>query len=411
MGNNKGFFAGSAITTQAPARSIPACGACGLYRKCKSPKMEVRGGGGMRVLLVGDVPAKDDDAKGRHWAGAAAKRVAAVLRKAGGGKIDEEFWLTNALACRPTKETSSAEVGYCRPNITKTIKELRPDIIIPMGAGAVNSVLGPVWGEDCGPVSRWVGWRIPSQDLNAWVCPTWHPERLSKEDDPVMDNQFEAHLTAALALSGKPWPEGPPNLADNVRHVTDPQKAAAWLRKCATRQTGAIAWDYETNMLKPDGPDAKIVSCSVAWGRTGPERCIAFPWHGEAITAMQELIKSPIPKIGANLKFEDRWTRKEFGHRVRAWAWDTMLAAHVCDNRRAITSVKFQAFIRCGAPVWNDKIQPFLKTKKDEKVNAILEQITLDDLLRYNGLDAWMEFMVAVDQIRELGAEIPWRIK
>ena len=409
----KGFFAGSRLQQAAPQRALPACGACRLHTKCKSPKLEVRGTGANGILIIGDAPSKDDDRKGAHWSGAASKTLARELKRHGAKLAD--CWMMNALACYPKngRQPTAAEVGHCRPNVTKAIRELKPQVIIPMSAAAVNSVLGPVWGEDVGQMARWAGWRIPSHDLNAWVCPTWHPHHLDREDDAVLHAQFRDHLTEALVVGyhGPPWPDGPPDYAQRVQHVTDPRKAASWLRKCATRQTGAIAWDYETNMLKPDGPDAKIVSCSVAYGHTGPERCIAFPWHGEAVEAMGELLRSPVPKIASNLKFEDRWTRKAFGHRVRNWAWDTMLAAHVLDNRPAITSVKFQAFVRMGVPVWNDKIEPFLKSKGDETVNRVLEQIETRDLLRYNGLDAWLEFMVAVDQIRELDAPLPWPTK
>lgn len=410
---NRGFFAGSTVTAAAPQRALPACGACRLNAKCKSPKIGVHGKGANGILIIGDAPSKDDDRRGQHWTGSAAKRLTRELKR-NDVKL-KDCWTMNALACYPKngRQPTSAEVGYCRPNVAKVIRELKPQLIIPMSAAAVNSVLGPVWGSDVGPMARWAGWRIPSQDLNAWVCPTWHPHHLEKEDDPVLEAQFKDHIFEALVVAahGAPWPAGPPNWADNVRHVTDPRKAAEWLHKCAKRRTGAIAWDYETNMLKPDGPDARIISCAVAYGHTDPERCIAFPWHGEAIEAMGDLLCSPIPKIASNLKFEDRWTRKAFGHRVRGWGWDTMLAAHVLDNRPAITSVKFQAFVRHGAPVWNDKIEPFLKTKGDDRVNAILEQIEMPDLLRYNGLDAWLEFMVAVDQIQELGAPLPWPTK
>lgn len=406
-----GFFAGSRVRGGAPVRTLPQCGACGLHKRCRSPKMPVFGEGGKRVLVVGDSPSQDDDKQGTPFSGSAGKYLRREFNKFG-GNLDRDAWLINALACATPKgrTPTNAEVVYCRPTVTKVIRELKPDIIIPMGASAVNAVLGTVWGESTGAMERWAGWVIPSQDLNAWVCPTWHPDHLAREDDEILHRQFRDHLTSALASPGVPWPAGPPRWADNVLRVTDVVEAASWLRYAAKRQTGAIAWDYETNMLKPDNDDARIVSCSVAWGRRGPERCIAFPWHGEAITAMGELLRSPIPKIASNLKFEDRWTRKEFGHRVRAWAWDTMLAAHVADNRPAITSVKFQAFVRCGAPVWNDKIEPFLKSKGDEQVNSILREIDMNDLLLYNGLDAWLEFMVAVDQCNELGAPLPWPV-
>lgn len=408
---NRGFFAGSTIKAAPPQRSLPQCGACKLFERCNTPKMAVGGAGARRVLFVGEAPGKDDDNDGRHFTGNAGKRFRKILDSLQFG-LDNDGWSTNAIICYPKRAggtPTALEVDYCRPNILKTIRELKPNVIVPMGQDAVNAVVGSIWQEDIGAMERWAGWRIPCHAYNAWVCPTWSPAHVIREDDPVIDRQFREHLRFAVGLADRPWPKGPPDYATDVVKVHDPAKAALWLRKCATMAEGAVAWDYETNMLKPDGPDARIVSCSVAWGREEPERCIAYPWHGEAITATGELIRSPIPKISSNLKFEDRWTRKAFGHRVRAWVFDTMLAAHVLDNRQAITSVKFQAFVRLGVPLWNDKIEPFLKTRGNETVNQILREIDIDDLLLYNGLDSLLEFRVAIDQIRELGQPIPWR--
>jgi len=402
VASNKGFFAGSRVHQQSPARTLPQCGVCGLSEG-RSSKIPVAGEGGCSVLFVAEAPGETDDKARQHL-----KKVLKRLRL----NLDEDAWITSAVTCRPPKnrKPTSAEIVFCRPNLTKIIKTLRPMIIVPMGASAVAGVLGPVWQEDPGAIRRWAGWCIPCQSLNAWVCPTWHPASILREGDPVLDRQFRDHLATAIAHTQRPWPAGPPQWPASVRRVTNPALAARWLRNATGATTGAIAWDYETNMLKPDGPDAQIVSCAVAWGRTEPERCIAFPWHGEAIPAMGALLRSPIPKIASNLKFEDRWTRKAFGHRVRGWAWDTMLAAHVADNRPGITSVKFQAFVRLGMPVWNDRISPFLKTKGNARMNAILREIDINDLLLYNGLDALLEFRVATDQITELGYPLPWRI-
>lgn len=355
------------------------------------------------MLVVGSAPTK-----GEHFAGAEGTYLRRVIKRLG---VDpDEVAYTTALSCSTPKhrQPTTKEVGYCRPNVTRILNDYV--VIIPMGHAAVSAVLRPLWLQEVGSLERWVGWQIPAQGLNAWVCPTWSPAQLLSSDDDVLKRQFTDHLKAALAKSDRPWPDGPPDWGRDVKHITDTEDAAAWLRACARQSRGAIAWDYETNALKPDGADGRIVSCSVAWGRMGPERCVAFPWHGAAVPAMGELLRSPIPKIASNLKFEDRWTRKAFGHRVRGWAWDTMLAAHVCDNRPGITSVKFQAFVRCGAPVWNDKIEPFLKTKAGEQINSIISQISLKDLLRYNGLDAILEYRVAVAQMEELGYDLPWRV-
>ncbi len=412
--SNRGFFAGSTIKAAPPPRTLPQCGACGLFEKCKTPKMKVGGNGACRILFVGEAPHLEEDENGRHFVGKSGQRLRSVLKSLQ-FNLDADGWSTNAIICRPHRaggQPTALEVDYCRPNIIAAIKELKPNVIVPMGVHAVNAVVGSIWGEgDIGPMDRWAGWRIPCQALNAWVCPTWHPAHVMHTDDPVIERQFKEHLRYAVGCDAAPWPDGVPQWPQDVVKMHDPDKAADWLRKCTTTQRGAIAWDYETNMLKPDGPDARIVSCAVAWGRGDvPERVIAYPWHGAAIAATGELLRSPIPKMASNLKFEDRWTRRAFGHRVRDWAWDTMLAAHVLDNRQAITSVKFQGFVRLGVPVWNDRVEPFLKSGKNETVNAIYREIDIDDLLQYNGMDALIEFRVATHQMKELGFKIPWEV-
>lgn len=314
---------------------------------------------------------------------------------------------TGAIICHP-KRGGGQFVPHCRPNVERLMRELEPEVVVPMGSEAVAAVLGgSVWGGSVGPVSRWAGFQIPSQKLNAWVCPTWDPAQVTDDHDPVPLRQFREHVAAAVDKPGRPWATVPTWAAD-VAIELDSDKAAAWLREVVARGgRGAVAWDYETNMLKPDGPEAEIVSCAVTWGRRRPERTMAFPWRGAAVQAMGELLRSPIPKVASNLKFEDRWTRAKFGHRVRGWAWDTMVAAHVLDNRPHITSVKFQAFARLGVPVWNAAVEPFFHSRPGQATNRISE-VEVGDLLLYNGLDALLEWWVAAHQMNEMGYPPPW---
>jgi len=371
--------------------------------------MPVTGEGRREVLFVAEAPGKTEDIEGTQLIGDAGQYLRRVLRSLK-FDLDEGGWKTNALICRPPKNRrpTMAEVEFCRPNVLRAIRDLGPHTVVLLGASAVDSVIGHLWKGDNRPLGTWVGWRIPCQELNVWLCPTWHPSFLLREDNPVFNKQFWNHLQQAIECDTRPWPAEPPNWTADVQRVFDPEKAAAWVQKIIAQQSGAVAFDYETNMLKPDGKDACILSCAVAWGHREPEQCVAFPWHGAVIGAMRELLRSPIPKIASNLKFEDRWTRKEFGHRVRGWAWDTVIGAHVADNRQGITGLKFQSFVRLGMPVWNDRVEQFLKTKGNETVNAAIREIELEDLLLYNGLDALLEFRVAISQMNELGFSIPW---
>jgi uracil-DNA glycosylase family 4 len=371
--------------------------------------MPVTGDGGRKVLFVAEAPGRNEDEQGIQLIGKAGQYLRRVLLHLD-FDLDEDAWKTNAIICRPpgNRSPTSAEISYCEPNLFLAIKEYRPNVIIPLGGAAISAVIGPLRpGDDIGQTGRWIGWNIPDQTLNVWICPTWHPSYLLRQSDSVLNRQFKEHLKTAIAHNERPWTEAPPDWKKDIKIVLDPEAAVKWIKKCAKMKTGAIAWDYETNCLKPDWQESKIASCSIAWGRYEPEKCIAFPWSKSVVPAMQKLLSSPVPKIASNLKFENRWTKKEFGHCVRTWVWDTMLAAHVCNNRSGITSVKFQAYVRLGAPLWNQKIDPFLKSSKNSHFNKVFEA-DIEDLLLYNGLDSILEFRVACDQIKELGEELPW---
>jgi hypothetical protein len=159
-----------------------------------------------------------------------------------------------------------------------------------------------------------------------------------------------------------------------------------------------VAVDYETNCIKPEWPKARLVSCAVSNG----ERTISYPWTEKTKTATGILLhSSSTQKIASNLKMEERWTIKEFGHGVINWGWDTMLAAHCLDNRTGICSLKFQALVQFGLPNYNLHIEPYLKSSHGP-YNRITE-IDLRQLLLYGGMDAILEYLLAMKQRKAMG--------
>lgn len=396
----KGFFTSSqkAALGRTSLPLIPRCGACGLYEYCESPKMPVSGRGKERILILGEAPGEDEDRQGKQFVGKTGRLLERTLRQLG---IDmrKDCWLTNSLICRPpnNKTPTDKQLTYCRPNLTKTLEELKPRMVLTFGAPAIKSLLMSIWKEKkVGAMTRWAGWTIPCQKPNMWICPQYHPSFIARleEKNPAALLIWKRQLKKALECEGKPW-EAAPDFASIVKVIQDTHQAADYILKFRKNKI-PIAFDYETNMLKPDYPEAEIVCCSVSDGAT----TIAFPWHGEAVKEMSILLKSKVPKIGANIKFEQRWTSRILGHGVNNWIWDDMNNAHVLDFRSGITSVKFQAFVRFGAPDYNSHIEPYLKKKKGSRVNRIRE-LDLHDLLLYAGLDSLYEFMICKDQIKE----------
>ena len=293
---------------------------------------------------------------------------------------------------------------YCRPNLRRTIEELRPKVIIPLGGPAVYSVVSLAWKDVEMEAARgkkgrkeqatkWAGWQIPSQKLNAWICPTYHPSFVLREQSQALELHVSRHLRTAFELDDLPWPKGAPDFGKRCRVIMSPSEATAAIRKY-TEAGKPVAVDLETTTLKPDSSSAQILCCSVSDGVTS----IGFPWLGNTIIAMSELLKSDVGKIGANFQFEERWFWANLGHGARNWIWDTVVGAHVLDCRSGICSLKFQAFVLLGQPDYSSHLDPFIAGEHPNSSNR-LKEVEPFVLYRYCAMDSLLECLVAEKQM------------
>lgn len=391
---------------KAPLPLIPHCDACGLYKHCETPKMPVSGAGRRKILILAEAPGANEDREGVQLIGNAGTKLSEMLYSLG-VDMRRDCWLTNAVICRPSfkdgknRTPDKKEVDACRPNLVKTLRELSPDVVIPIGKVGIESIIPLAWRPgEVKEVKRWAGWRIPSIKLNTWICPTYHPSYLLREEEirnnvPTMFTKW--HLQRALALKGKPHKEIP-NYRKQCQLILDHEAASKAVHELMSRKL-PLAFDYETNMLKPDSPDSEILCCSVSDG----ERSIAFPWYGDAITAVKSLLRSDVPKISANLRFEERWTRRHLKIRVNNWFWDTLPGAHWLDCRPEICSLKFQSFVLLGVEDYDYVIDAYRSSKNNESNSRNrLKEVEIKELLMYCALDSLFEVLVAKKQ-RKLG--------
>lgn len=408
----KGFFAKSQLLALGSkpivAHSVARCELCNLYKGCISPKMPVTGKGRLGVLIIAEAPGKTEDERNVQLIGEAGQKLRTILKSIN-VDLDEDCWKTNALICRPVnnRTPTTLELEYCRPNYVETIKQLQPTAVIALGKPSLQQVIGPYWTKDLDELGRWCGTRIPLQATNTWICPTWHPSYLNRINNPVVELWFKRHLEAAFGLSGRPW-NSVPDYKSSVEII---DYARPVFQQMANYE-GMAAVDFETNMLKPDHPNSVLVSCSITWGRGKYGRCIAYPMTAENRHVTIDFLRSPIPKIGANQKFELRWAMRQLGTRIRNLFHDTMQSAHVQNNMEKTTSNDFQSFILLGFPNYSEHISPLLKSKGSAMtVNQILNEINIRQLLMYNGLDTVTEFEIAVRQMKQLGKRPPWGVK
>lgn len=395
----QGFFIPKTSISSERLDTMPHCGRCGLSRTCHSPCMLFHGKGRKKILIVGEAPGRNEDIMNEQFVGKAGQRLKYEFDRLG-IKMNIDCWKTNAVACRPpeNKKPDSKIIAACQPRLFRDIETLKPEHILLFGSVPLESVMKRLWaGDNDFALSRWFGWTIPIRNPNAWVSVHYHPSYLERQSDDLLDRLFRQGLKQALQHHGRPW-KAIPKEEEEVELLYKVSDACKWIQSYV-RSGCTISFDYETNALKPDYPGTQIVSCSVC---VNGMQTAAFPWAGGVVPRMREVFcNSKIRKIGQNIKFEHRWTRIKLGIQIRGWVWDTMLASHVLNQSKHVTSLKFQAFVQFGQPKYDTHIEHLLEPVQDSYLNRIKE-IPLRELLLYNGLDSKFTYKLAKLQRKEI---------
>jgi uracil-DNA glycosylase len=420
MTMSDGFFDEEPAESKVRIPLLPACGTCGLYRDCRSPKMKPFGEGKRKVLILAEAPGQTEDEKGRPLIGKAGQFFREVVGNFG-IDLDRDCWATNTLICRPPNNEIKNQrmIDFCRPNLVKTVNELRPETIVVLGSVAVKSLItGWLWPDTGGSWDmsseeknlrgKWCGWRIPCQEINSWIAPTWHPSYVMRVKNDrergaeLIDLWFRKDLEAAFALRGRPW-KVVPDFAAKVEVILDDGEATEAVEGIAASGR-MVAFDYECESLKPERIDNAIWSCALSNG----QRTVSFPWAGKAVKAVEAFLRSGVPKAGANVSYETWWSLTKLGINVKGWTWDVVNSGHVIDNRAGVSGLDFQAWVLLGQPAWDAYSKKFLRSKGGggNDRNKVREA-DLRKILHYGGLDALLTWKVAKKQMQILGKESP----
>ncbi len=378
-----------------------SCISCGLYRGKVNPKMEPYGNFSKGIMLIGEFPGKAEDKVGIPWQGGAGRFLKKNLERLG---IDlfEDCVCINAVNCRVERnhQPSKYEVDCCRVvKVHPAIKQYSPSVIILMGRQAILSAIGDRWIRNLGGMDKWRGWAIPDDDLNAWLCPMFSPLQVLREDRPEVRSVWMRDLEQAIKLINKPFPK---YKEPEIQHMANGLRSLTGLK-----HVSAVSFDYECTGLKPHAKRHEIVCCAIAMNSDFAYTFLLPNTKKECQPLIDLLIDGRIMKIAANIKYEDTWSvERLFGTEINGWWWDTMLAAHVLDNRPGVTGLKFQAYVNFGIVDYDSSIAPYLKAKTANDHNKVRSLIMTrtgqKDLLQYCGIDAVLEYRLAMLQMQQM---------
>jgi DNA polymerase len=129
--------------------AAPGCRGCELWAPATQVVVST-GDDRARVMLVGEQPGDAEDREGAPFVGPAGKLLARALEEAG---LDRrELYLTNAVkhfrftprGKRRIHQTPDlAHITACRPWVEAELSAVDPEVVVPLGATAARSVMGP----------------------------------------------------------------------------------------------------------------------------------------------------------------------------------------------------------------------------------------------------------------------------
>ena len=398
---NEGFFTRKETESKTrPDGKTYSCASCGLYHDATSPRMKPFGNFKKGILNLGEAPGEIEDKRGKQWQGKTGRLLQKTYRHLG---IDlfEDCLNINAVNCRPMDKKginripTNYEIDCCRKKVLQTIEQYKPKVIVLLGNSALYCLLGHRWKKDLGGIMKWRGWTIPDQDFNCWICPAFHPSyvgRLEAEVETVWIQDLERIIKKADEPLSK-YQEPRIEVIENLFP----------LKELVLHQ---VAIDYETTGLKPQARGHRIICASIAFNENHAY-VFMMPKSRNARQPFVDLLADPaIGKMAHSIKFEEAWSVVRLRQPAQGWMWDSMLAAHVLDNRPSVTSLKFQIYVNFGIIDYASEVAPYLQapTKGGNDMNHVYELLKQpggqEKLLEYCGLDAIYAYRLSMLQMK-----------
>jgi uracil-DNA glycosylase family protein len=185
--------------------AAPGCRGCELWAPATQVVVST-GDASARVVLVGEQPGDVEDREGVPFVGPAGKLLMRAVDEAG---LDRrEVYLTNAVkhfrftprGKRRIHQTPDVgHVTACHPWVEAELKAVDPDVVVPLGATAVRSVLGPGL-----KVTQQRGQVVVRETLagERRFVPTVHPSSVLRAPDPERQAAFEALVADLRVVAG-----------------------------------------------------------------------------------------------------------------------------------------------------------------------------------------------------------------
>lgn len=319
-------------------------------------------------MLVGEAPGADEDVTGKPFIGKAGRMLDSFLNNF--DLLRDEVFITNAAKCRPpdNRKPTFDEIKACRHYLLDEIRHVKPKVIIALGAAAAESLL--LKRKVTISKARNTIQQIPEfPDIKVIV--SYHPSGILRTPE-------------YLRPSVEDW-EWAMRILKGEEDTNDPDINYRWVDRLGDRniKIGPIcSVDMETDGLDPFLPGREIITIQLS---TRAGRAYIFPYTEENADWFEEhvMANSKILKVFHNAKFDIKWWRKA-KRKLRGKIFDTMIAAHLCDENMAEKTLDFIA--SQFTPLKGHKTE-LVQYMKEHKLQSFRD-VPRDILIRYGCADA-----------------------
>ena len=402
---------------------VPQCMNCPTKKGRSANPVEDSGKYGQRILIVVDQPRQEIDPKTHVptgqwvWFGEdntvkAAYDAYDKMRKEVPAtppfNYNEDVRVTGLLPC-PSKTNMPYE--HCLSRLEGTILDSKPFVIMTVGdvaTGAVLRLYNKLHFPPNHTAGQYYGRTIPlsMNGWHVWLVPIPGEEEIG-DYRSIEVRSVAIGIYAKLALANV-YRSLPGKVAQykqpDVKMISSPEDIIDEIDKAKTYKY--VAFDYETNTLDPETIGGKILTASIAYGngQMEPDGVAAFYLlDPKVLKAWKTMLRHKNKKIGANIKFEERWSIVNLETPVHNWYWDICVGARALDCQPGTAGLKYQTFVNFGVCGYDDDVKDYISD--DESGFNKLDTLPPSKILLYNGLDSYFTYKVAKVQHHYLGID------
>jgi len=259
------------------------CQKCPLYNE---PQVPAVGVSSAEIMLIGEAPGAQEVAYGEPFVGRSGQILNSALEEVG---IDRaKLYITNAVSCRPpdNQTPTPEEIQLCRGRLVEEINQVKPKLIVTLGAVPMRSVL------KLNGIVKHHGQEVYSEEFGCLVLPCYHPAFVLR--DPRRQHEFLQDIMRIPRLidDSKPKTKTEYIVVDNFEKL--------YQMRDDLKSLPAVAFDIETNGLNPFMEGANVTAISFS-GQYGKSYCVPLYYQaplfsseflGELATYLSTLSKS-----------------------------------------------------------------------------------------------------------------------